>query len=339
MWLIFLACALSFVAAALSGLFIIPLMRKLNFGATIYEKGPAWQKSKNGTPIMGGFMFIIGVLLSCAVCVGIYGVTKSPDSVGNAGTLSVLRLIAGLAFAFLNGVIGFTDDYIKAVKKQVEGLNPKQKMVMQFVLSCLFLLALYLLGDKDTSIHFPFIGDLELGLFYYPLMVLVLIYLTNAVNLTDGVDGLCSSITVVFSLGMLVIFSKAGMEEYRIYSAALAGGCLGFLIWNFHPAKIFMGDTGSMFLGGSVCAMGFVLHEHVILAVAAIVYILEALSVVIQVSYFKITKKKYGEGRRIFKMTPIHHHFEKSGWSEEKIVIAFSAVTLLAAAASVLMFR
>ncbi|MBQ4363549.1 MAG: phospho-N-acetylmuramoyl-pentapeptide-transferase [Oscillospiraceae bacterium] len=340
MWLVFLACFLSFGVAALSGLFLVPFFRKLNFGATIYEDGPAWHKSKNGTPLMGGFMFILGTIISVAGCIGILGVS------GGSGTENgTLKLLAGMGFALLNGVIGFIDDYIKAVKKQNEGLNPKQKMIMQFFVSSAFLLMLYLLGDKDTSIHFPFIGDLELWYFYYPIMLLVLIYLTNAVNLTDGVDGLCSSITVVFALTMLVIFSRIDFGEYKIFCAALAGGCMGFLIWNFHPAKIFMGDTGSMFLGGAVCAVGFVLHEHVILVCAAIVYILEALSVVIQVGYFKITAaqslKKTGvrEGKRLFKMTPIHHHFEKSGFTENGIVALFSAITLLGGILANLLYR
>ncbi|MBQ5316333.1 MAG: phospho-N-acetylmuramoyl-pentapeptide-transferase [Oscillospiraceae bacterium] len=328
-----LAAAVSFVIAALSGFVFIPMLKKLHFGATIYEQGPVWQKDKNGTPIMGGFLFITGTVFASLVTSVVAPSVISCD----AFVCSMPRLAAGLCFALLNGCIGFADDYIKAVKKQREGLTPTQKIVMQIIVSAAFLAALYLLGDTSTAIHFPFIGDLDLWIFYYPVMMLVLIYLTNAVNLTDGVDGLCGSCTVVYALCMLVIFTLADMNEYRVFAAALAGGCMGFLIWNIHPAKVFMGDTGSMFLGGAVCAMGFILHEHVIMCFAAIVYILEALSVVIQTTYFKYTKKKYGEGRRIFKMSPIHHHFEMSGFSENKIVVTFSLITLAGGIAAVLL--
>lgn len=303
------AAVIAFAAAAASGLFIIPILKKLHFGATIYEKGPAWQKSKNGTPLMGGFMFILGTLIACAAGLCLY--TPSDGS-------GRLKLLAGLAFALLNGVIGFIDDYIKSVKKQNLGLKAKQKMIMQLALSAAFLCALRLLGDTSTAIAFPFIGDVDFGIFYYPIMILYLIYLTNAVNLTDGVDGLCGTVTAVFCICYMVIFSSAGMVEYSLFASALAGGCMGFLVWNLNPAKVFMGDTGSMFLGGSVCAMGFITHQHLLLALIAIVYILEALSVVIQVISFKTT------GKRVFKMSPIHHHFEMCGFSEYKIVITFS---------------
>ena len=329
-WIYILAIAVSFGIAALSGFVIIPMMRKLRFGATIYEEGPAWQKSKNGTPLMGGFMFILGTVISLMISVAIYNSDHGSQQ-------ETLRLLSGVMFALLNGFIGFLDDYIKSVRKDREGLTPGQKMIMQFVLAAAFLAALYALGDTSTEIEIPFIGDIDLWLFYYPLMMLVLVYLTNAVNLTDGEDGLCGSVTVVYSAVMLIIFLQSEMGGYGLFAAALAGGVMGFLVWNLHPAKIFMGDTGSMFLGGAVCAMGFILHEHVVLAFAALLYIAEALSVVIQVTYFKITKKKYGEGRRIFKMTPIHHHFEMSGFSENKIVITFSLFTLICGAIAVVM--
>ncbi len=321
-WINLLAAAISFGAAAALGLYLIPLLRKMHFGATVYEKGPAWHKDKNGTPLMGGFMFIVGTLLACAVCYAIWRTTNQelttvPDNTG------LYKLIAGLGFALLNGVIGFLDDFIKGVKKQNLGLRAKQKMVMQLVVSSAFLYVLYLLGDTSTAITLPFFGELDLKFFYYPLMVLYLIFLTNAVNLTDGVDGLCGTVTVVFCVSYLMIFSSMGMYEHSIFASALAGGCMGFLVWNLHPAKIFMGDTGSMFLGGAVCAMGFITHQHLLLALVAIVYICEALSVVLQVISFKTT------GKRIFKMSPIHHHFEMSGFSEYKIVITFSLFALV----------
>ncbi len=323
----------AFAIAAVTGIFLIPLLKKIHFGQTIYEKGPAWHKSKQGTPIMGGFMFIIGSAVAIAVGYALYrfrsaNVSAVPDNTG------LYRLLAGYGFALLNCGIGFIDDYIKAVKKQNLGLRPKQKMVMQFVFSSAFLYVLYLLGDHATTITFPIFGDVDFGIFYYPIMILYLIFLTNAVNLTDGIDGLCGSVTVVSSMSFVMLCAAMGMWEYSIFSMALAGACLGFLVWNLHPAKVFMGDTGSMFLGGCICAMGFAMHQHLLLALVAIVYVLEALSVVIQVLYFKAT-----HGKRLFKMSPIHHHFEMCGFSEYKIVITFSAAALLAGIAANLIYN
>lgn len=323
----------AFAIAAVTGIFLIPLLKKIHFGQTIYEKGPAWHKSKQGTPIMGGFMFIIGSAVAIAVGYALYRF-RSADAAALPDNTGLYRLLAGYGFALLNCGIGFIDDYIKAVKKQNLGLKPKQKMVMQFVFSSAFLYALYLLGDHATTITFPIFGDVDFGIFYYPIMVLYLIFLTNAVNLTDGIDGLCGSVTVISSLSFVMLCAAMGMWEYSIFSMALAGACLGFLIWNLHPAKVFMGDTGSMFLGGSICAIGFAMHQHLLLALVAIVYVLEALSVVVQVCYFKATK-----GKRLFKMSPIHHHFEMCGFSEYKIVITFSTAALIAGVAANLIYN
>lgn len=332
-WVNTVVALIAFGVSAAAGIFLIPLLKKLHFGQTIYEKGPAWHKSKQGTPMMGGFMFIIGTLAAAAAGYAIFrfrqnGGAAVPDNTG------LYRLLAGLAFALLNGCIGFTDDYIKAVKKQNLGLKAKQKMVMQFIVSAAFLYALWLLGDRSTAIAFPFFGDVDFGIFYYPIMVLYLIFLTNAVNLTDGVDGLCGSVTVIVGLSFVMLCAAMGEWEYSIFAMALAGACLGFLVWNLHPAKVFMGDTGSMFLGGAVCAMGFAMHKHLLLALIAIVYVLDALSVVIQVTYFKLTK-----GKRLFKMSPIHHHFELCGYSEYKIVILFTTAALIAGIAANLIYN
>lgn len=332
-WINMVVALTAFAIAAVTGIFLIPLLKKIHFGQTIYEKGPAWHKSKQGTPIMGGFMFIIGSAVAIAVGYALYrfrsaNVSAVPDNTG------LYRLLAGYGFALLNCGIGFIDDYIKAVKKQNLGLRPKQKMVMQFVFSSAFLYVLYLLGDHATTITFPIFGDVDFGIFYYPIMILYLIFLTNAVNLTDGIDGLCGSVTVVSSLSFVMLCAAMGMWEYSIFSMALAGACLGFLVWNLHPAKVFMGDTGSMFLGGCICAIGFAMHRHLLLALVAIVYVLEALSVVVQVLYFKAT-----HGKRLFKMSPIHHHFEMCGFSEYKIVITFSSAALLAGIAANLIYN
>ena len=263
------------------------------------------------------------------------------------------RLLAVIVFSALFGLIGFIDDYTKVARKHNDGLSVKQKIVLQLICSFVFLFINAKFGDGSTKIDLGFWVSPSLGIFYYILMIPVIIYLTNAVNLTDGVDGLCGSVTFVAmlifmmtgleSVVTVLIFticcSILGQNELSCFTMALAGGCLGFLIWNFNPAKCFMGDTGSMFLGAAVTATGLVLHKHLLLLLVALVYICEALSVVIQVLYFKHTKKKYGEGRRIFKMTPIHHHFEMSGFSEYKIVITFSLVGIIFGILGILSLR
>lgn len=330
-WINIIVALTAFAISAVMGIFLIPLLKKIHFGQTIYEKGPAWHKDKQGTPIMGGFMFIFGSAAAIAVGYALYRFRT--EDVGITDNTGLYRLLAGYIFALLNMVIGFADDYIKAVKKQNLGLKPWQKMIMQFIFSSTFLAALYLLGDTKTTLNFYWF-ELDIGIFYYPFMLLVIVFLTNAVNLTDGIDGLCGSVTVISMLSFVMLCSAMGIWEYSIFSMAVAGGCLGFLVWNLHPAKVFMGDTGSMFLGGSVVAIGLVTRQHLLLAIIAIVYICEALSVVIQVTYFKITK-----GKRLFKMSPIHHHFELCGFNEYKIVITFSLAGLIAGVAANLIYN
>lgn len=319
-WVNIIVAVTAFAVAAATGIFLIPLLKKIHFGQTIYEDGPAWHKSKQGTPIMGGFMFIFGSAVASAIGYAVYRFV-SQDVVIPSNT-ELYRFLAGFVYALLNMIIGFADDYIKAVKKQNLGLRAWQKMIMQFIFSAAFLIALYLLGDVKTTLNLYWF-ELDLGIFYYPIMLLVMVYITNAVNLTDGIDGLCGSMTVVSMLSFVMLCSSMGMWEYSIFAMAVAGGCLGFLVWNLHPAKVFMGDTGSMFLGGAVVAIGLATRQHLLMVLIAAVYIFEALSVVIQVTYFKLT-----HGKRLFKMSPIHHHFELCGWSEYKIVIVFSLVTL-----------
>jgi phospho-N-acetylmuramoyl-pentapeptide-transferase len=330
-WIELLVPALAFIITAVSGHFLIPVLKKVGMKQTIYELAPDSHKKKQGTPMMGGFMFIIGSLSALAIGIVFY-YKFSENAVLRLDNVPFYRLIVGIIFILLNASIGFTDDYIKAVKHQNAGLNPKQKMILQFFYGAAFLYALYILGDTSTAVIFPFLGELNLGLFYYPIMLLVIVYLTNAVNLTDGVDGLCGSITVITGVALAMCSAALGAQEYTLFSLAIAGACLGFLVHNLHPAAVMMGDTGSMYLGGFVVAVGFVLHQHIILFVVALVYIIEALSVVLQVIYFKITK-----GKRIFKMSPIHHHYELSGWSENKIVVVFSTLALVCAVAGYLL--
>ena len=320
-----IAVVAAFVITALSGKFIIPFLRKLKFGQTILEDGPTWHKAKQGTPTMGGMMFILGIVV--AVVVGMVTMNLNGSS---TGSLNQLNLIAGIIMATAFGALGFADDYVKVVKKQNLGLTAKQKMAGQLLISIVYLAVLYFGGATSTILQIPFLGQLDIGFLYYPLMVFIIVGTVNAVNLTDGVDGLCSSVTFVAAIGMMVVATILGVAEMNLLAGALAGGCLGFLCWNFHPAKVFMGDTGSLFLGGVVCALAFGVRFPVLLLFVGIIYIVETMSVILQVISFQST------GKRIFKMSPIHHHYEMSGWSEEKIVAVFSAVTAVGCVIAIL---
>ena len=324
----FTAVIVSFVL----GFLVIPWLRKLKFGQTILDIGPIWhKKDKQGTPTMGGIMFMIGTV--AAVTVGvillIYNGLIGTDELAQKDMTGIITVTAG---AFFFGFIGFLDDFIKVKKKQNEGLTPMQKIVLQVLVIAAFFTAKVLSGDTNTAIKFPFIGELDLWYFYYIIMGLGILYIVNAVNLTDGIDGLCSSVTFVYCIAFAIISSLLGYAGYTVIAVATAGGCLGFLIWNWHPAKVFMGDTGSMFLGGIVALLGIAMHVEVLMVIAAAVYIWEALSVLIQMTYFKIT-----HGKRLFKMTPIHHSFEIRGWKEVKIVIVFSLIGAAAGTVSVLL--
>ena len=324
----FTAVIVSFVL----GFLIIPWLRKLKFGQTILDIGPIWhKKDKQGTPTMGGMMFMLGTV--AAVTVGvillIYNGLLGTDELAKKDMAGIITVAVG---AFFFGFIGFLDDFIKVKKKQNEGLTAMQKIVLQVLVIAAFFTVKVLSGDTNTIIKFPFIGELDLWYFYYIIMGLGILYIVNAVNLTDGIDGLCSSVTFVYCIAFAVISSMLGYAGYTVISVATAGGCLGFLIWNWHPAKVFMGDTGSMFLGGIVALLGIAMHVEVLMVIAAAVYIWEALSVLIQMTYFKLT-----HGKRLFKMTPIHHSFEIRGWKEVKIVIVFSLIGAAAGTVSVLL--
>ncbi len=308
---------------ALSGCFLVPWLKRLKYGQTIKEIGPTWHADKNGTPTMGGLTFYLGALLGVTAGYTIYAVA-APDLLGEAATRAVNNLLIALVTSFAFGLVGFIDDYVKVVKKRNLGLRARVKIVFQVLITAAFLSALYINGSLSTAIQIPGLGAVDLGYWFYPLAFLFIIFMVNAVNLTDGIDGLASSVTFVVMLGFMLIAGLLGYTMIALFAAAIAGGCGGFLAWNFHPAKVFMGDTGSMFLGGAVVATAFCMQRPELLLLLGIVYICEAASVVLQVSYFKIT-----HGKRIFKMSPIHHHFEMSGWSEVKIVSVFSFVTLV----------
>ena len=326
-----ITAVLCFGITALLGFVAIPALKRLKFGQTILDIGPAWHKSKNGTPTMGGVMFIAGVIISFVVGLAIMWASGNIN-MDEVGSQKLAKAISAVIMALLFGFVGFVDDLIKVKKKQNEGLKPMQKIIMQVLIIAAFFTSHIIAGDTSTVITFPFLGQIDFGIFYYIVMGLGILYLVNAVNLTDGVDGLCSSVTLVYCAAYVVICSLLGMSEIGLVSAAAGAGCLGFMVWNLHPAKVMMGDTGSMFLGGIVTAVGIGTGTEFVMVICCAVYIWEALSVLIQMTYFKIT-----HGKRLFKMTPIHHSFEIRGWKEGKIVAVFSLLELLACSVGILL--
>lgn len=319
------AAVLSFAIAALLGKIMIPFLKKLKFGQTILDDGPKWHAGKSGTPTMGGLMFIISSLVVSAALLALYYFTNSTsDSIyATIQSQQFAKIFAGLVMALAFGAIGFFDDYIKVVKKRNLGLTSKQKLLLQFLVAIAYLLTLYLCGGTSSTI-IPFLGRVDLGWAYWVIAAVVIVGFVNATNLTDGLDGLDGSVTFFASLVFMLICVFIGNAGSAIISAALAGGCLGFLMWNFYPAKVFMGDTGSLFLGGFLCAIAFAIDMPILIIPVGLIYIVEMFSVILQVTYFKITK-----GKRLFKMSPIHHHFEMCGWSEIKVTTVFSAVTII----------
>lgn len=321
---------LAFAITGLLGYTVIPYLHKLKFGQTILDIGPVWHKNKQGTPTMGGVMFIIGVVLAIPTALSMGKILKLLEEGGIIAAFGeetrIVPMVAGIALAIGMAFVGFIDDYIKVVKKRNLGLTAKQKTLFQLLLGAAYLYTLYLGGMTQTRL--PFFGYVDIskgfGLLFWPIALIFIYGFTNAVNLTDGVDGLATSVTSVVAIFFAVV--AAIMSRYPLaclVSAVFLGGLLGFLLWNRHPAKVFMGDTGSMFLGGMAVALSFMIDMPILLFFAGIVYFWEAISVVIQVTYYKKTKK------RIFKMTPIHHHYEMSGWSENKICLVFSLITLI----------
>ena len=300
------ACIISFVIAAVFEPILIPFLRRLKFGQTILEDGPVWHKSKQGIPTMGGIAFIVSTIVASVFFLK-----------GNRGGGI---LLCGALF----GAIGFIDDYIKVVKKHNQGLTAKQKFSLQTVVSLLYVLYLYFTSGQTQTLV-PFLGKyVNLGVFYIPFAMLVLLATTNSANLTDGLDGLASSVGAIVSLFFTVACLIVGNNaDGAVISAALTGGLLGFLIYNAHPAKVFMGDTGSLFIGGIIAAAAISAGLELFIIISAFVFLFEALSVIIQVLVYKKTKK------RVFKMAPVHHHFEMCGWRETKVVMVFCAITVL----------
>ena len=312
---IILAAVISFVISAVAGKLLLPALVKLKVGQSIKEIGPTWHMNKQGTPTMGGLMFIIGIFITIFV-LGWKGML--------AGDFSHLYVFG---FALVFGVIGYIDDYQKVKRKQNTGLTSRQKFLLQLAAAVAFLCLMRFEGMLSPNLYIPFLHtELVLNWVVYLIFAaFVIVGTVNSVNITDGLDGLSSSVTVPVALFFAVMGGYwAHYEQLGIFGGAMVGGLFGFLIYNHYPAKVFMGDTGSLFLGGAVCGLAFALDMPLVLIMVGIIYIIETLSVILQVGYFKATK-----GKRLFKMAPIHHHFEKCGWAEERIDLTFAGITLV----------
>ena len=310
-----IAVLLSFVTTALLSKKFIPFLISKKMNQPIYEIGPRWHKSKAGTPTMGGIFFITAILFTVAV-LSFFAIEKS----------ALIPVWITLGMATLFAAVGFVDDYAKLIKKQNEGLKAHQKFLLQLIVATLYIGTMCALGYMDTVIPIPFTSiKWDLGIAFYPLAIILIVGVDNSVNLTDGIDGLCATVTAVVAaffalLGLPLIGLSLG-NAITIFAGALFGGMLGFLVYNWNPARIFMGDTGSLFLGGMVTGFAFLADNPILILIVGLIYIIETVSVILQVGSYKLFKK------RIFKMAPIHHHFEKCGWGERKIVAVADSIT------------
>ena len=307
-----LAIIIAFAVSAILCPIVIPFLHKLKFGQQVREDGPQAHLKKQGTPTMGGLVFLTAVVITSLLYIRDYP-----------------RIIPVLFMTVGFGVIGFLDDYIKIVMKRSEGLNPVQKLIGQFIITGIFVYYLVCSGEVGTSMLVPFTGGFEHGLYlnlgflFIPFVFFVVLGTDNGVNFTDGLDGLCTSVTILVAT-FLTIISIGENSGISPITGAVVGSLLGFLLFNVYPAKVFMGDTGSLALGGFVSASAFMMQIPLFIPIIGLIYLVEVLSVIMQVSYFKAT-----HGKRIFRMAPIHHHFELGGWSETRVVAVFSIVTAL----------
>lgn len=307
---ILLSAGISLLICLIITPILIPVLHRLKFGQSIREEGPSWHRAKSGTPTMGGIGFILSVVVAVvAVMLLHFGLRYD----------LLLPLLTAVAY----GVIGFADDFIKVVKKRNLGLSAKQKFSAQLLVAVCSTVILHYMGYISGEMILPGLSHtVDIGLWMIPLTILVQLSVVNSVNLTDGIDGLAAGVTLIVSLFFLVCAAYLN-SVMSVLAAAVAGGCLAFLCFNAHPAKVFMGDTGSLFLGGAVAVMASMLKMPIILIIVGGVYLIETLSVILQVTSFKLT------GKRIFKMSPIHHHFEMCGFSEVKIVLLFGAAAIV----------
>ena len=307
-----LAIIIAFAVSAILCPIVIPFLHKLKFGQQVREDGPQAHLKKQGTPTMGGLVFLTAVVITSLLYIRDYP-----------------RIIPVLFMTVGFGVIGFLDDYIKIVMKRSEGLNPVQKLIGQFIITGIFVYYLVCSDEVGTSMLVPFTGGfehgiyLDLGFLFIPFMFFVVLGTDNGVNFTDGLDGLCTSVTILVAT-FLTIISIGENSGISPITGAVVGSLLGFLLFNVYPAKVFMGDTGSLALGGFVASSAFMMQIPLFIPIIGLIYLVEVLSVIMQVSYFKAT-----HGKRIFRMAPIHHHFELGGWSETRVVAVFSIVTAL----------
>ena len=299
---------IGFLIVIILGPIFIPMLARFKFGQTVRDEGPQSHLAKNGTPTMGGVMMIVAILIT--------GLTRATISKG---------LIVGLICIVGFGFVGFLDDFIKIKMKRSLGLKAYQKIILQFALALYIAYYQYSASPSATQLVIPFTNHIiNLGIWYIPFMMIFIIGTVNAVNLTDGLDGLASGVTLIVSCFFVLFAVSISNSDVAILAAATAGACLGFLGFNSYPAKVFMGDTGSMALGGAVVAFATLTNSPLIIIIVGFIYLAEALSVMIQVTYFKLTN-----GKRIFKMAPLHHHFEQCGWPETRVVFVFWIVTIV----------
>ncbi len=314
---------LSFVASTVISMIVIPILRRLKVGQSEREEGPQSHLSKKGTPTMGGIILIISTLIISAFLYIDYSASEPEIAT---------RLLPMIFVTIGFGLVGFVDDFKKVILHNTDGLSPKAKIAGLLIISIAYVAMLVFAFQNGTDIYIPFIKkSIELPVWIYiPFAVVVILATTNAVNLTDGIDGLATSVTTIILTCLTVISIIWNIKETTIFGCIVVGAGLGFLLFNLHPAHIFMGDTGSLLLGGAIAGISLYLKLPLLLLIIAIIPIIETLSVILQVSYYKKTKK------RLFKMSPIHHHFELSGWNENKIVSVFSLITLVASIIGIL---
>ena len=309
-----LSFIVAFGVAAIVGQILIPLLRRLKAGQSIRTDGPTWHMSKQGTPTMGGVMFILAIGIAAALA------GREEIQRGNWNHIYVYL------FALVFGVIGMVDDFQKLRHHANEGLTAGQKFLLQLAAAIVFTVLMRRQGYLTPNLYVPFLG-MEIILPWTVYMVFaafVMVGTVNAVNITDGIDGLATGVTIPVALFYMAVSAWFGKHDLAVLAAALTGGLAAFLIYTFHPATVFMGDTGSLFLGGMVCGLAFALDIPLIIPVVGLVYVAEVLSDIIQVAYFKKTK-----GKRFFRMAPLHHHLEMGGWSESKLFCVFSGITLV----------
>ena len=307
---------ISFAVTVVLGIIIVPILRKLKIGQIERNDGPQSHLKKQGTPTMGGIIIMLGIII---VTIGAYIFYKAKDAALAQNLLPILGLTIGFGF------IGFIDDFKKLVLKNTEGLKPSLKMLGLLLVSVLFVLYLIYGLNLGTETYIPIMKQyIEIPVFVYiPFAILVILATTNAVNLTDGIDGLSSSVCTIIITALTIIAAMFEVNQLGVFGAIVVGAVLGFLMFNIYPAKVFMGDTGSLFLGGVISGLALYLKMPLILLVIAFIPVLETISVILQVTSFKLT------GKRIFKMAPIHHHFELCGWKENHVVMIFSIITLM----------